>query len=519
MTYFNKEYLITHVNKVITLIFTVLFIINFIIFFNGITPVTVYATIALLVFNALNLRDSKKISAFFEALIYEIIALLGIYFINWIYALVFVLVAKVIGRLKRRIILTAVIVINSTLYLLIYFHLARNGITRDLGFGGIILFLLLTILGSIYFVNSEEEDDDKKVVYEAEILNIEQKYQELLTEHKNVLVLKEIMDLANVNMDLNSMIIKINELLMKNYDNIDYSTIFLYDESRKQLKIISTNVQSQYHRSLCNLDQFDDFEDVIKNTHGKIISSELGLRYPTAIQREICAALCVPLHTNKSLIGVILLESYDPQAFKNIDLNQFNLVRYNISLIIENKKWINKIEKMALVDGLTGVYNRHYLFDFLSEQLKWHKSNGKRLCLILFDIDHFKKFNDTYGHLFGDLVLKEICNLVKNSIREEDLIARYGGEEFIIILVDTDKEIARERIEQIRIKIQDHVVKNEEGIEAKVTVSFGIAEFSEISYNITMEELIKRADLALYRSKEEGRNRVTIYNSDDEVGL
>ena len=162
-----------------------------------------------------------------------------------------------------------------------------------------------------------------------------------------------------------------------------------------------------------------------------------------------------------------------------------------------------ELEKLASTDKLTGIANR-LRFD---EVLKYSVDRAKRykvsLSVVLFDIDYFKKVNDTYGHLCGDHVLKMIANIGKDTIRQSDLIARWGGEEFIILQPDIPTDKAYILAERLRHSIESY---NFEGV-GKVTVSFGVTKFNE---NDTSESFIKRADEALYLAKENGRNRVEV---------
>lgn len=164
-----------------------------------------------------------------------------------------------------------------------------------------------------------------------------------------------------------------------------------------------------------------------------------------------------------------------------------------------------KLERLANLDSLTGLYNRRVILDRLNERIKYVRRYGEELSLIMLDIDHFKKVNDQYGHLIGDGVLEGIAVLVQRNIRDTDVVGRYGGEEFIIILLKTGLSSALGVAERIRKAIQGAEMKDSEGNVFSVTVSEGVS-----SYKPAEDErsLISRADDALYRAKENGRNRV-----------
>ncbi len=169
-----------------------------------------------------------------------------------------------------------------------------------------------------------------------------------------------------------------------------------------------------------------------------------------------------------------------------------------------------RIKKLSIRDPLTGCFNRRYLNDQLSKDIKYALRYKHPLSLILCDIDHFKLVNDTYGHLTGDQVLIEFVNTIKKSFRNKiDWIARYGGEEFIVVLPETNIEGAKVLAERLRIKIFNQRIKTN-NLEIKITASFGVAGFSchTQKEEITDSKLIAKADQLLYQAKEEGRNRI-----------
>ncbi|WP_353860532.1 PleD family two-component system response regulator [Azospirillum formosense] len=161
---------------------------------------------------------------------------------------------------------------------------------------------------------------------------------------------------------------------------------------------------------------------------------------------------------------------------------------------------------MALTDSLTGVFNRRYINAHLPRLLERAIDNHKPVAVLLFDIDHFKVVNDSYGHTVGDEVLKEVSNRASRNLRTFDLVARLGGEEFVVILPDTDAEAALTVAERLRTRIADTPFKvSADAGEIPVTVSIGVAAGGRLGD--TAEGLIRRADEALYEAKRAGRNR------------
>jgi len=167
----------------------------------------------------------------------------------------------------------------------------------------------------------------------------------------------------------------------------------------------------------------------------------------------------------------------------------------------------NKLVEMNLRDGLTGAYNRRFLESKLEEEFNRHKRYGGVYSIIIFDIDHFKNVNDSFGHQCGDFIIKSITARVSSLIRNVDYVARYGGEEFCCVLPETGIQAAariaerfREAVSQLENNFDDNVIK--------VTISLGVAEFREDI--ASSSQLMKKADEALYTAKKEGRNRVVI---------
>ncbi|KAA0258036.1 diguanylate cyclase [Deferribacter autotrophicus] len=169
--------------------------------------------------------------------------------------------------------------------------------------------------------------------------------------------------------------------------------------------------------------------------------------------------------------------------------------------ITEQEKKISDLMKKAILDELTMVYNRRYFNLVVNEEIERAKRYQQKLSIIIFDVDFFKKINDTYGHQTGDYVLKKLSNIIKKSIRTTDMLFRIGGEEFAILLPNTDLEAA--------LKVAEKLCRIVEGTRfdtvKKVTISMGVTELRQ---DDDMESFYKRGDKALYQAKENGRNRV-----------
>ncbi|MBI4705715.1 MAG: diguanylate cyclase [Deltaproteobacteria bacterium] len=164
-----------------------------------------------------------------------------------------------------------------------------------------------------------------------------------------------------------------------------------------------------------------------------------------------------------------------------------------------------EIYRLTIIDGLTQIYNKRYLYEALERELVRGRRHGRDLAVLMLDLDHFKRINDLHGHLAGDFVLKELARIVQSRIRRDEVFARYGGEEFVIVLPETDIEGAVELGERLRREVEAHefVFQND---RIKITVSVGAALLTEDLRNAA--ELLKRSDERLYEAKNAGRNRV-----------
>jgi diguanylate cyclase (GGDEF)-like protein len=171
----------------------------------------------------------------------------------------------------------------------------------------------------------------------------------------------------------------------------------------------------------------------------------------------------------------------------------------------------DKIYRMATIDAGTDIFNKKYLLDALESEMKFARQYKRPLSIIYYDLDHFKKVNDTLGHNGGDVVLKETAAICKAAIRKNDVLGRYGGEEFVIVLPDTDQRTAAELAERLRIAVQNNVFNIE--VEGRVvahrqTMSMGVSQMSPDMQ--TIEAFLESADKKLYQSKQTGRNKITV---------
>ncbi len=211
----------------------------------------------------------------------------------------------------------------------------------------------------------------------------------------------------------------------------------------------------------------------------------------------------LPLNIDKDIKGYLVADKLKKQ-----DEERFQILAGQFLLGIKRAVLYQRVQEMAITDSLTGVFSRRHLLERLNEELGRSRKFSYNFSFLMLDIDRFKDYNDRYGHLVGDAILKEVSTTIKDNMRQIDLVGRYGGEEFSVILSETDRYGAGFAAERIRQAIEEKSIKVYDE-DLKVTVSIGVSIFPEDAKDIQM--LIDRADIALYRAKQAGRNRVCVF--------
>jgi len=221
--------------------------------------------------------------------------------------------------------------------------------------------------------------------------------------------------------------------------------------------------------------------------------------------------ISLPLKSDSRIIGVMNVT--DKLAATNIftedDLRYLSLLAHQAVAQIENIRLCEKLSSLAVTDALTNLFNHRYFHEQLNREIMRAERYKHPLSLIMFDIDGFKAYNDTFGHLEGDKILKQVASIMRDNIRHVDIICRYGGEEFTVILPDTNVEGAKVIAEKIRKVIEKSTISYKETKEVMgLTVSGGVSGYKE---GLNKEELIARADQALYKAKDLGKNKTCVF--------
>lgn len=381
------------------------------------------------------------------------------------------------------------------------------------------VLILVIILISIYNLNSFKDIQIQLQEYNERINALtseiadKQKYQKALPGNMERLALfkklsEELTKIHNLK--------EVYEYLANNIAEAfsDFDILIIYVTTKYQkLKLVASykknpSLKIKYKKG----DLLDSW--IIKHNQG-LLSEDISqdFRFDSEHieilkERNINSLIIAPMFSRKRLSGIIRIESQKKHNFNFEDLRILSVIGDLASVAIDRANIFKKVQKLAIRDGMTGLYRKDYFNKRLKEEMNRAVVTNSSIGLLLIDIDHFKKLNDKYGHVVGDSVLKKLAVLLKHVIGNSgNLICRFGGEEFIVFLVASTKKEASGLAETLRKEIErTEVIFRREKI--KFTVSIGVAAFPQDAH--LLNELIKKADNALYKAKREGRNQICV---------
>jgi two-component system cell cycle response regulator len=218
------------------------------------------------------------------------------------------------------------------------------------------------------------------------------------------------------------------------------------------------------------------------------------------------SCMVLPLTAGEKPLGTLTLAAQQAGRFDEEVRTTLQVMTHQLGTVLQNARMYKKLEELATTDGLTGLPNHRVFQEELDKKLASAARFRTELSIIFCDVDKFKGVNDTYGHPVGDMVLKGLARILKETVvRDTDLPARYGGEEFAVVCEGTDTKGAVQLAERIRQDLEKEIFMTDQG-KLRVTISMGVATYPV--HALKKEELLERADIALYASKEGGRNQV-----------
>jgi len=296
--------------------------------------------------------------------------------------------------------------------------------------------------------------------------------------------------------------------VLEDYMSLENFSIYEVDQNKNKISPVYVKGAKYW----CNEVIFENAEECRAERTGMDVDSrEFPCVCPNFIDNDVCKQgkmhyYCIPVYVG-GMVGNVVQIVYEPEMepFINLIIPYIKGYLNEASPVLEARTYMDMLREQSLRDQLTGLYNRRFLDETIDKIVAQIKRRETTLGILMVDVDYFKKVNDTYGHDMGDKVLKEVAKILTKTVRESDLVIRFGGEEFLVLLMDVQSGKSVEIAEKIRRAVESHTIESF-GVVLRKTVSIGVSEFPEDSEKIW--QCIKYADVALYKAKEMGRNRV-----------
>ena len=352
----------------------------------------------------------------------------------------------------------------------------------------------------------EEPLHDKNTRLEQEVQHLRESVNMLEQRHQEMVTMHEMIEFLQVCEKIEDTSQLLAEFLQRLFPRFSGS-LFLTDEyNHKFDRATFFGKRADNKTSL----EFSDCWALLRGETHIAGNDQPGL-FCHHIDRETqpTETICIPLLTQGKVSGLFCLETKLPEKISSYQKHLAYTVAKQISLAFYNLKLREQLRNDSIRDALTGLFNRRYLDEYLKQEIIKAKRNQQLLSVIMVDVDHFKRFNDTYGHDVGDMVLRELAKFLQGQVRESDIVCRYGGEEMTLILINTPLDITKQRAENICSGIRELSLQNQGEVLPSVTVSLGVASFP--LDGTTGEEIFQKADQALYQAKKAGRNQVVVY--------
>ncbi|MBN3038315.1 MAG: GGDEF domain-containing protein [Candidatus Omnitrophica bacterium] len=366
----------------------------------------------------------------------------------------------------------------------------------------------LTQKAKVELGNLEEENNILTVELHHACLennNLKQKLQRYIT-------LKDLTDTLSSTLSLEKATSLISSETFNVIGKSEACLLYLVDQDRQRLYLASTKRQED--RLEIKAKEGDVFDNWVFKQRTRLMVKDIKKDFRFSAQevkkeeaRGVQSLISAPLVVGNKVLGILRLDSKHPELYDTDDLRILDIMSDLAAVAIQTTMFYQKTQKLAITDGLTGTFVHRHFQERFEQEISRTLWTNSQFAFLMIDIDNFKSYNDKYGHIAGDIVLKQIAGLIKSGVNPGDIVARYGGEEFGVLLVDTPQYEAIKIAERIKEKIEKEkfVLRRE---ATKVTISAGIAFFPKDARK--REDLIRRADMALYKAKAEGKNRICI---------
>ena len=301
--------------------------------------------------------------------------------------------------------------------------------------------------------------------------------------------------------------------LKNNYEGLKGEYALLVQENR-ELKTSNSDLEKLAGQTIA---LFDITKDICKSLEEDKVFAFFKNQINNYIQVSNCEFLkgnvdvsaykgyiVIPLEIDSNPLGYLVAN-----GIREEDRDKFHILAQQFILGLKRALLYQRVQELAITDSLTRISSRRYFLERAAEELERAKKQKSRFSFLMADVDRFKEYNDRYGHLVGDSILREVSGVIKENIREIDSVGKYGGDEFSLILSETDKPGAEFVAQRIRKIIETKNIRAYDE-DLKITVSIGIASYPNDAKRLPL--LIERADEALYQAKQSGRNKVCVYS-------
>ncbi len=360
-------------------------------------------------------------------------------------------------------------------------------------------------------VNVELENiEEEKNVLAVELEHLRLENSSLRRKLHRYSALKSLSETLSSAFSLDEIVSRLGEEALRIVGKGGVCLLYLVDEQEQQLSLAGTKgAGSEYEVKFKQGDMFDDW---VFRQRSRLMVTDIKKDYRFNIQdiadkeaRAFGSLISAPLMRENKFLGILRLDNELAGVYDADDLRVLDIISDLAALAVENALLYQQAGKLAITDGLSGLFVHRYFQERLEQEISRAVWTNSQFALLMLDIDDFKGYNDKHGHIAGDILLRQIAQLLRSTVSPGDIVARYGGEEFAVLLVDIPKQQAGKVAEQIREKIEkkNFLLRRQ---ATKATLSGGLSFFPED--NGTKENLIKRADQALYKAKVEGKNRI-----------
>ncbi|MBI1822223.1 MAG: diguanylate cyclase [Nitrospirae bacterium] len=307
-----------------------------------------------------------------------------------------------------------------------------------------------------------------------------------------------------------------------NLAGVPAASLSIYNDSKDELFLVyAKGFSTEFYQHAIDLVRTGGLTEHVLSKKEPFVVSNVeenpSFNNSLLIKEGVKSLIGVPLAAQDGPMGILFLDDFKPREFSQSCLDILKLLASRATLAIQKQQALEKLKTLSIRDPLTGLYNRRYFMEILTLEIDRALRLNHPLSAIIFDIDHFKKINDKFGHLAGDRVIQSLARLFKSSVRKYDTFARFGGDEFLILLPDADGTAAMKLCERLKSSISNAKLLPD---DSAVTCSFGIHTLSESeTKKTTPDEFLHHADTALYESKQNGRNKISFSPNNKLKGL